>query len=142
MSAVLRVFLDTNVLIDLFDAARPQHVASTEVMRAIQRGRIRACISAISIVNAIYVLRKVMPPERMATHLQHMLRTVEISRLETQDMLLVLASGWNDLEDAIQYHSALASGRIDAIVSHDADMKKQDRLPVLTPRQLLQKLER
>jgi predicted nucleic acid-binding protein len=42
MSAVLRVFLDTNVLIDLFDAARPQHVASTEVMRAIQRGRIRA----------------------------------------------------------------------------------------------------
>ncbi|MFN9325495.1 MAG: type II toxin-antitoxin system VapC family toxin, partial [Flavobacteriales bacterium] len=115
MSAVLRVFLDTNVLIDLFDAARPQHVASTEVMRAIQRGRIRACISAISIVNAIYVLRKVMPPERMATHLQHMLRTVEISRLETQDMLLVLASGWNDLEDAIQYHTAMASGRIDAI---------------------------
>ena len=31
MSAVLRVFLDTNVLIDLFDAERPQHEASTEV---------------------------------------------------------------------------------------------------------------
>jgi hypothetical protein len=71
-----------------------------------------------------------------------MLQVVELSRLEAQEMLLALASGWNDLEDAIQYHSALASGRIDAIVSHDADMKKQDRLPVLTPRQLLQKLER
>jgi predicted nucleic acid-binding protein len=142
MTPTLRVFLDTNVLIDLLDADRPQHAASTEVMRAVQRGELRACISAISIVNAIYVLRRAMPPERMATYLQHMLQVVELSRLETQDMLLALASGWNDLEDAIQYHSALASGRIDAIVSHDADMKKQDRLPVLTPRQLLQKLER
>jgi predicted nucleic acid-binding protein len=129
MTPTLRVFLDTNVLIDLLDADRPQHAASTEVMRAVQRGELRACISAISIVNAIYVLRRAMPPERMATYLQHMLQVVELSRLEAQ-------------EDAIQYHSALASGRIDAIVSHDADMKKQDRLPVLTPRQLLQKLER
>jgi predicted nucleic acid-binding protein len=111
-------------------------------MRAIQRGKIRACISAISIVNAIYVLRKVMPPEQLAKYLHHMLRTVELSRLEAQQLLHALASGWKDLEDAIQYHSALASGHIDAIVSHDADMKKQDRLPVFTPRQLLQKVAR
>ena len=142
MNATVRVSLDTNVLIDLLDADRPQHAASTEVMRAIQHGRIRACVSAISIVNTIYVLRKVMPPQRMAMYLHHMLRTVELSRLETQQMLDALASGWNDLEDAIQYHSALASGRIDAIISHDADMKKQDRLPVLTPRQLVQRLAR
>jgi predicted nucleic acid-binding protein len=35
MSASLRVFLDTNILIDLLDAERPQHAASTELMRAI-----------------------------------------------------------------------------------------------------------
>ena len=138
----MRVFLDTNILIDLLDAERPQHAASTEVMRAIQRGDLHACISAVSIVNAIYVLRRAMPPKSMATYLHRMLDTVQLSRLEAQDMRSALASSWNDLEDAIQFHSALASGRIDAIVSHDADMKQQDRLPVLTPRQLLQKLAR
>jgi predicted nucleic acid-binding protein len=138
----MRVFLDSNILIDLLDAERPQHAASTNLMRAIQRGELRACISAISIVNAIYVLRKAMPPKNLAVYLQGMLETVELSRIETQDMRNALASGWTDLEDAIQFHSALASGRIDAIVSHDADMKQQDRVPVLTPRQLLQKLAR
>jgi predicted nucleic acid-binding protein len=93
MSASLRVFLDTNILIDLLDAERPQHAASTELMRAIQRGKLRVCISAISIVNGIYVLRKVMPPARMAAHLQRMLQTVELSSLGSGDMLNALASG-------------------------------------------------
>lgn len=58
----MRVFLDTNILIDLLDTTRPEHEASTRLLRAIQAGKIAACISPISIVNTIYVLRKVVPP--------------------------------------------------------------------------------
>jgi predicted nucleic acid-binding protein len=136
----MRVFLDTNILIDLLDADRPNHKSSTDLMRAIQGGHLQACISAISIVNTIYVLRKVMPYKEVATYLLRMLDTVEMSRLEVQDMRSALTSGWSDLEDAIQFHSALASGHFDAIVSYDADMKGQEILPVRTPPQVLRKL--
>jgi predicted nucleic acid-binding protein len=136
----MRVFLDTNILIDLLDAERPNHKTSTDLMRAVQGGQVQACISAISIVNAIYVLRKVMPTKDVATYLLRMLDTVELSRLEVQDLRNALSSGWSDLEDAIQFHSALASGHFDAIVSYDADMKGQDILPVETPPEVLGKL--
>ncbi len=136
----MRVFLDTNILIDLLDEARPEHKSSTALMRAIQRGELDACISAISIVNAIYVLRKVMPAKTVANYLLEMLKKVELSRLEGPDMEKALASGWNDLEDAIQFRSALASGHIDAIVSHDPDMKQQEQMDVLTPREVLNRL--
>ena len=138
----MRLFLDTNILIDLLDSERPHHEASTELMRAVQRGQVRACISAISIVNAIYILRKAMPGKVIARHLLRMLDTVELSRLDVQDMRAALASDWPDLEDAIQHRSALASGQVDAIVSHDADMKRHAELPVLSPRQVLQRLAR
>lgn len=138
----MRVFLDTNVLIDLLDADRAGHEASTNLMRAVQKGEVRACISAISIVNAIYVLRKARSPRVLSGYLLRMLDTVELSRLESPGMRQALASGWDDLEDAIQFHSAMASGPIDAIVTHDADMKQQDELPVLTPQQVLRKLAR
>jgi predicted nucleic acid-binding protein len=138
----MRVFLDTNILIDLLDSERTHHEASTQLMRAVQRGQIRACISAISIVNAIYVMRKVMPGKVMARYLLRMLDNVELSRLEVQDLRAALAAGWNDLEDAIQHSSALASGQVDAIVSHDADMKRHAEIPVLSPKQVLQRLGR
>ena len=87
-------------------------------------------------------IRKAMPGKVMARHLLRMLDTVELSRLDVQDMRAALASDWPDLEDAIQHRSALASGQVDAIVSHDADMKRHAELPVLSPRQVLQRLAR
>lgn len=136
----MRVFLDTNILIDLLDTARPEHEASTRLLRAIQAGKIAACISPISIVNTIYVLRKAMPPMTLSKYLLRMVDTMELAGLEREGLRNALMSGWNDLEDSIQHQSALGCGPLDAIISHDADMKRHSSIPVLGASEALRKL--
>ena len=64
----MRVFLDTNILIDLLDGKRLHHEASTAVFQAVQSGRISAGLTAISVLNAIYVLRRALPPGTIAAY--------------------------------------------------------------------------
>lgn len=136
----MRVFFDTNVLLDLLDEDRPNHVSSTAILRATEQGHIHASITAISILNAIYVMRKVMPSDTIARYMVQFMRTVRIAPTGPSQLLAAMTSGWKDLEDAVQFQSALAAGPIDAIVTTDPDFKQQKSIPLLTPQQLLKKL--
>jgi predicted nucleic acid-binding protein len=87
-------------------------------------------------------MRKVMEPDAIGRYMLRILNTVELSPLGSPEMKAAMASGWRDLEDAVQFHSALAVGKIEAIVTNDPDFKQQKLIPVLSPRQFLRKLDR
>ena len=57
------------------------------------------------------------------------------------ELLAGINSGWNDLEDAIQFHAAVATGPVDAIVSNDKDFRHQKLVPVITPKQAVKRLK-
>jgi predicted nucleic acid-binding protein len=138
----MNVFLDTNILLDLLDGSRSDHAAATEILRQAYDGRIQGWVTSVSIVNTTYVMRKVMEPDAIGRYMLRILNTVELSPLGSPEMKAAMASGWRDLEDAVQFHSALAVGKIEAIVTNDPDFKQQKLIPVLSPRQFLRKLDR
>lgn len=138
----MKVFLDTNILLDLLDASRQDHLASSEILRAAYAGKIECWITSISIVNATYVMRRSMPPEAIGRYMLRIMETLSLSPLGTAEMKAAMGSGWRDLEDAVQFQAAIATGGIEAIVSNDVDFKQQKSIPVLTPKQLLKKLEK
>jgi len=136
----MRVFLDTNILLDLLDEQRPNHQSSIAILRATKEGRIKASITAISILNAIYFMRKVMQPDTIARYMVQFMSMVHIAPTGSAQLLAAMTSGWKDLEDAVQFQSALAAGPMDAIITTDPDFKQQKSIPLLTPQQLLKKL--
>jgi predicted nucleic acid-binding protein len=138
----MKVFLDTNILLDLLDGKREDHAPSTEILRLAYEGRLQGWITSISIVNAIYVMRKAMSPGSIASYMLKVMGTLELSPLGAAQMKTAMTSGWLDLEDSIQFHSALAVGDIEAIVTNDPDFKQQKMIQVLTPRQFVKKLGR
>jgi len=138
----MTVFLDTNILLDLLDASREDHAAATEILRQAYEGRIQGWITSVSIVNATYVMRKVMAPDAIGAYMLKILNTIEMSPLGPSEMKAAMASGWRDLEDAVQFQSALAVGSVEAIVTNDPDFKQQKLIPVLSPKQFLKKLNR
>ena len=138
----MTVFLDTNILLDLLDGSREDHAAATEILRQAYVGHIQGWITSVSIVNATYVMRKAMAPDAIGAYMLKILSTLEMSPLGSAEMKAAMASGWRDLEDAVQFHSALAVGRIEAIVTNDPDFKQQKLITVLSPKQFLRKLTR
>ena len=97
-------------------------------------GRCELSIASISVMNALYSLRKRGYPMTIVKERFNMLLLhLEVVNTGNAELRAGLNAGWPDTEDATQFHSAMSAGAIHAIVSNDTDFKPQKLVPVLTP---------
>jgi len=98
--------------------------------------RIQGFICVISFNNIYYVVRR-LRTRQTANRMMVLLRdTFAPVPLDKQILDQALDSAFKDLEDAIQYFSAIRA-KADCIVSRDASAFPNSDLPVLTPAELL-----
>lgn len=132
----MNVLIDTNVFIDVLAKREPFYADSVRVWTLAEQGRIKGLISVISFNNIYYVVRR-LRARQAANRMMVLLRdTFSPIPLDQQILDQAIDSGFKDLEDAIQYFSAVRAGA-DCIVSRDAGAFPQSDLPVLTPAELL-----
>jgi len=132
----MNVLIDTNVFIDVLAKREPFYADSARVWTLAEQGRIKGLISVISFNNIYYVVRR-LRARQAANRMMVLLRdTFSPIPLDQQILDQAIDSGFKDLEDAIQYFSAVRAGA-DCIVSRDAGAFPQSDLPVLTPAELL-----
>ncbi len=134
----MRTFVDTNILVDMMDRSRPSHEASKAVLRAAEDGRITLLLTSMTLVNAFYALRRAgLDQKKRGTVVGIILSIVEIASTDMPQLQAALNSSWTDFEDAVQYHAALAAGRIQFIITSDRQGFKGSRIPVLTPKKFV-----
>ena len=128
----MKVFLDTNILLDVLLDRKPFCEPSSKLWRLAECGRIEAVISAISINNVFYIVRKYAGKDAAQ-------RTVEVMNVNfsvfplTQDIIgRAIAAKLPDFEDSIQFFSAVAC-EADYIITRNAKDFPQDSIPVLSP---------
>jgi predicted nucleic acid-binding protein len=132
----MNIFIDTNVLIDVLAEREPFYADSARVWTLAEQGRVKGFISVISFNNIYYVVRR-LRTRQIADGMMVLLRdTFSAVALDEQILDQAIDAKRKNLEDAIQYYSAVHA-RVDCIVSRDADAFPQSDLPVLTPAELL-----
>jgi len=132
----MRVFVDTNVLLDTLLARPPWGLAAQQVW-ALAEGRVDACIAALSHANVYYVARRHAgtPGARSAVQeVRRVFATVPCDNTIIDQALA--ATDLPDFEDAIQYFSAIAANA-DCIVTRDAAGFPRATPPAMTPPQFL-----
>ncbi|MBK9420450.1 MAG: type II toxin-antitoxin system VapC family toxin [Flavobacteriales bacterium] len=138
----MRFFLDTNVLFDLYEEERPSHKDSFLLVKQGLMGQVTLVVTAASVMTMLYSLQRYkVPRELVIGRLNMILPHLDIAQVNAPELIAGINSDWNDIEDAIQFHAAMASGGIDAIVSNDKDFAQQKRVPVLTPKQALKRVK-
>lgn len=138
----MRFFLDTNVLFDLYEEERPSHKDSLLLVKQGLLGQVDLVVTAASVITMLYSLQRYkLPRELIIGGLNRILPHLDIAQVNTPELIAGINSDWTDIEDAIQFHAAVASGHIDAIVSNDKDFKQQKGVPVLTPKQALKRVK-
>jgi predicted nucleic acid-binding protein len=135
-----KVFFDANVILDL-TLKRDGYAHAKEILEAAIIGQINIYTSSSIIHIAGYWLTKVYGASLAKELLLALLQDVQILETDHETTLQALNSKIIDIEDAIQYHTALYH-HADAFVSRDKMFLKISgaNLPVYTPEEFIKTL--
>ena len=105
----MRVFLDTNVVLDLL-LQREGYQHPARLMQLHEDGKITLCQSALSLANIAYILRKCFSPGVLAPTLKQLSCVSEILPLDEQVFEDAVLLEGPDFEDILQLVCASRNG--------------------------------
>jgi predicted nucleic acid-binding protein len=146
----MKVFLDTNIFLEYFERRR-QYQAVSQLLSAIEDGRLKAVVSAGCVYTLAYLVRSEL--KRQGIH-----RPEQTTRLrQTLDIVLSLANvvgishkrmvngnndpAFDDIEDSFQYQCALQN-KCDALITINLkDFSRADSpvMEILSPEEFVGK---
>ena len=135
----MRVFIDTNVIIDLLAKREPFYIESQKIFSLSDTNQIELMISSLSLVNTYYILNDVMKIKDARLILGKFKVLVQSSDLSDKIIELALNDvKFKDFEDGVQYYSALES-QCQLIVTRNLKDFKNSKIPVLSPKEYIAK---
>ena len=137
---MMKVFLDTNIVIDLLAKREPFYNHAAQIFSLADKMKIQLYVSALTFANTNYILLKERKPEEAKSILRKLKLIVNIISLDDKIIGLSLNdTDFRDYEDAIQYYSAIENG-IETIITRNLKDFQKSKIPVLTAEQYLQRL--
>jgi predicted nucleic acid-binding protein len=136
---MLRVLLDTNVILDAMLQRPPWHTDADAIQQAVAQGQVVGAAATLSLATVFYVSRKAIgtAPARIAV--RKYLATFEILPIDKQMLLDADAMPGTDFEDNILIAVAVAAS-FDAIVTRNPADFAHSPIPVWEPAELLKRL--
>lgn len=135
-----KVFLDANILLD-FMLKRDSYDESKQMLELVVQKRIQAYITS-SIVHIVgYYLAKAYGSRKAKDLILSLLTEIYIIDITHEVTVNALHSKINDIEDALQYYTALHH-KLDYFISRDQRLQKESIpiLPVYTPGAFLEEI--
>ncbi len=136
----MRVFLDTNVLLDTLVAREnPQFAKDAATILSLgENGTFDLYMSALSISTIAYVLKNMSPSVKKSI-ISDLVDIVEVLPSLPEHVANMLNGQMSDIEDALQVQSAL-EGRCDVIVTRNVHDFSLSEIPAITPADMLSRI--
>ena len=131
----MRVYLDTNILIDFVCKREPFYEDAKSLFALGSIGQIEMVMSALSVVNAVYIGKKYELPV-VKKRIKSILPFVSVCNLQTNVVIKALDAEWKDYEDFVQCMSAVEVFA-DCIVTRNKKDFSNSSMPVYTIDELL-----
>jgi len=132
----MKVFLDTNVMIDLIIERNPFFEQIAEITTIAEKNKIELFTSSLSFVNTFYVASKVNPKELVLETLKKFRIICNVSIIDELNIDKSLISDFEDFEDAVQYNSAFYH-ECDYIITRDKKGFKNSKITIMNPEEFL-----
>ena len=133
------IFLDTNIIIDIFAARAPYDIAAIELYRLAKDNKIKIYISAKSFTTIYYILRiNKIAHNKCLMIFQDLLKTTTV--MTTNELIISKAVqiGFDDFEDGVQFISAKSNSKINLIVTRDKKGFKKSDIAIADANQAMQ----
>ncbi len=131
-----RIFLDTNVILDLLGERIPFFDSIAKVATLADQKKIKLVVSPLSFTTIAYVLNKYETVEATLTKLRKFKILCEVCEVDEETIEKGLNSNFRDFEDAVQYFTALQSNSSIIITRNGKDFKNST-IPIMTAEEYL-----
>lgn len=135
----MKILIDTNVILDVL-CDRPEFVDdSLKVFKYCEAKQITGCISALSIPNIVYIMRKELDNEKIKDILNTLTSLFTIVDLRERDLIKGADLDFSDYEDALQ---SVCASRVKAnyIVTRNIKDFKNSSVPAIKPSELFDRI--
>ena len=132
----MKLLLDTNIIIDVL-TKRKGYMASLSLIKYCELGTAEGFVSASTVTDVVYILRKHLPPNEMKTALHTLFLIVDIANVLKVDITSAFNSEMRDFEDAVQAACALRIGA-DYIVTRNLKDFENAPVPSISPENMLE----
>ncbi len=132
----MKVLIDTNIILDFALIRLPFYEESDEIFYLIEQGKIEGFVSATTLTDIYYILRKQKGKEWSFEFLHRLTKLCKINPITEKIVINALNNNYKDFEDDIQYYSAIINN-LDAIVTRNLKDFPQDDFLILSPSQLI-----
>ena len=135
----MKVLIDTNIILDVLCKRPDFYKDSAKVFKLCEVKRISGVISALSIPNIMYILRKELDAKKTKEILDNLSLIFSIADLKADDLKKAADMGFKDYEDAVQ--SACAA-RIKAnyIITRNIRDFTMSKVAAIKPTELLKRI--
>jgi len=134
----MKVLIDTNVILDVLCNRQGFVEDASKIFKFCEINKIEGYISAISVPNIVYIMRKELNAEKTKEILEQLSLIFKIADLKSDDLKKAANLMFNDYEDALQ--SACAS-RIKAnyIITRNIKDFTNSKVTAIKPSELLER---
>ena len=102
----MKAFIDTNLVLDVLAERKPFYDTSRQIWELIEKGGLTGYLSASSITDIFYILKKQLGLKRAYETVNKIIMVFNIVSVSEADIRKALNSGFKDFEDALQVVSS------------------------------------
>lgn len=135
-----KLFLDTNVVIDLLGERATFYVSAAKIATLADKGIVEIYVSALTYSTVYYILARFENPEIVKEKIGKLKVIAETCDLTDKIIDKGLLSKFSDYEDSLQYYSAAEMNCNIIITRNGKDFKESD-ISVMTPDEYLNSLK-
>ncbi|MBP0013736.1 MAG: PIN domain-containing protein [Roseofilum sp. SBFL] len=135
----MKVLLDTNIILDYALERQPFFYDSEEIFTAIQNQQVTGYVSASTLSDLYYIIRKKKGKEWAIAFVTRLVHLCEVARCDRQTIDIALKANFNDFEDGIQYGAAIVN-QLDTIITRNIQDFPVTDIQILTSDRLIEQI--
>ena len=135
----MKILIDTNVILDVLCNRKEFVDDALKIFKSCEANQITGYISALSIPNLVYIMRKELDNDKIKEILTTLTSTFTVVDLRKADLIKAANLDFSDYEDALQ---SISASRVKAnyIVTRNIKDFKTSTVPAIKPSELLERL--
>ncbi len=125
-----KIFIDTDVIIDLLIDRQPHAAAASILFDLAEKKKLKVYTSSLCFNNVHYILRKELGDKKTREIIGELLEIVEVLSVTRNDIINAVVSEFKDFEDAIQHSVAISENGIKTIITRNTKDYKKSKVAV------------
>lgn len=135
----MKVLIDTNVILDVLCKREGFIEDADKIFKLCEVKKIEGYISALSISNLVYIMRKELDAEKIKEVLQQLSLIFKITDLKADDLKKAADMNFKDYEDALQSVCAVRL-KANYIITRNIKDFTYSKVMAIKPSELLERL--